>query len=46
MSKGNKIKNKQWDLIKLKAFVQQRKPSIKQKRNLPNRRNICKLYDQ
>ena len=25
MSKRNKIKNKQWDLIKLKAFVQQRK---------------------
>ena len=46
MSKGNKIKNKQWDLIKLKAFVQQRKPSTKQKGNLMNRRNISKSYDK
>ena len=39
----NKTKINKWDLINLKAFSQQRKPSVKEKDNPQNgKKNSCK----
>ena len=38
----NKTKINKWDLINLKAFSQQRKPSVKEKDNPQNGKNSCK----